>query len=179
MLNFHTEIRELELGQRVWIGANSKETSKYVIASVFDKKIKDFKNKERSKNSQETILCMVLRFSCSDHSPPFFSRFVSLCFWCWVDAIAYIFFLVIFFLAALVYPFNCVDVLFFFVLLSSVSVLDGYDGDGHCDKGSLRVRKVKFFWTLFKRPLTPPPFYLNICPILQGVFFKRVFEHLI
>ena len=27
---------------------------------------------------------------------------------------------------------------------------------------------------LFKRPLTPP-FYLNICPILQGVFFKRVF----
>ena len=22
-----------------------------------------------------------------------------------------------------------------------------------------------------------PPFYLNICPILQGVFFKRVFEH--
>ena len=21
----------------------------------------------------------------------------------------------------------------------------------------------------------PPPFYLNICPILQGVFFKRVF----
>ena len=25
----------------------------------------------------------------------------------------------------------------------------------------------------------PPPFYLNICPILQGVFFERVFEHLI
>ena len=24
-----------------------------------------------------------------------------------------------------------------------------------------------------------PPFYLNICPILQGVFFERVFEHLI
>ena len=38
VLNFHTEIRELELGQRVWIGANSKETTKYVIASVFDKK---------------------------------------------------------------------------------------------------------------------------------------------
>ena len=45
MLNFHTEIRELELGQRVWIGANSKETTKYVIARVFDKKIKDFENK--------------------------------------------------------------------------------------------------------------------------------------
>ena len=26
MLNFHTEIRELELGQRVWIGANSEIT---------------------------------------------------------------------------------------------------------------------------------------------------------
>ena len=45
------------------------------------------------------------------------------------------------------------------------------------DKGSHREGKVKFFLTLFKRPLTPPPFYLNICPILQGVFFKRVFEH--
>ena len=45
VLNFHTEIRELELGQRVWIGANSKETTKYVIARVFDKKIKDFENK--------------------------------------------------------------------------------------------------------------------------------------
>ena len=139
MLNFHTEIRELELGQRVWIGANSKETTKYVVARAFDKKIKDFENNEWSKNSQETILCMVLRFSCSDHSPPFFSRFVSLCYCCWVDAIAYIFFLVIFFLAALVYPFNCVDVLFFFVLLSSVSVLDGYevDGDGHCDNADV------------------------------------------
>ena len=45
------------------------------------------------------------------------------------------------------------------------------------DKGSRPVRKVQFFLTLFKRPLPPPPFYLNICPILQGVFFKRVFEH--
>ena len=41
-------------------------------------------------------------------------------------------------------------------------------------KGSHPVRKVQFFWTLFKRPLTPP-FYLNICPILQGVFFKTRF----
>ena len=94
VLNFHTEIRELELGQRVWIGANSKETTKYVIARVFDKKIKDFENKVWSKNSQETIQCTVLRFSCSDRSPPFFSRFVSLCFCCWVDAIANIFFLI-------------------------------------------------------------------------------------
>ena len=42
-------------------------------------------------------------------------------------------------------------------------------------KGSHPLRKVQFFWTLFKRPLTPPPFRLNICPILQGVFFKMRF----
>ena len=41
-------------------------------------------------------------------------------------------------------------------------------------KGSHPLRKVQFFWTLFKRPLTPP-LYLNICPILQGVFFKTRF----
>ena len=29
-------------------------------------------------------------------------------------------------------------------------------------KGSHPERKVQFFWTLFKRPLTPPPFRLNI-----------------
>ena len=43
-------------------------------------------------------------------------------------------------------------------------------------KGSPPLRKVQFFLTLFKRPLPPPPFYLNICPILQGVFFKRVLD---
>ena len=38
-------------------------------------------------------------------------------------------------------------------------------------------KKSAVFLTLFKRPLTPfpPPFYLNICPILQGVFFKTRF----
>ena len=36
-------------------------------------------------------------------------------------------------------------------------------------------KKCSFFLTLFKRPLTPPPFHLNICPILQGVFFKTRF----
>ena len=35
-------------------------------------------------------------------------------------------------------------------------------------KGSPPEGKVQFFLTLFKRPLTPPPFYLNICSILQG-----------
>ena len=49
---------------------------------------------------------------------------------------------------------------------------DVHDDD---DKGSHPPRKVQFFLTLFKRPLTPPPFYLNICPILQGVFFKTRF----
>ena len=29
--------------------------------------------------------------------------------------------------------------------------------DWSSDKGSLAVRKVQFFWTLFKKPLTPPP----------------------
>ena len=53
------------------------------------------------------------------------------------------------------------------------------DNKDKSDKGSHHFKKVQFFLTLFKRPLTPPPFYLNICPILQGVFFKRVFEHLI
>ena len=33
-------------------------------------------------------------------------------------------------------------------------------------------KKCSFFEHCSKGP---PPFYLNICPILQGVFFKRVF----
>ena len=37
-------------------------------------------------------------------------------------------------------------------------------------------KKCSFFEHCSKG-LWPPPFYLNICPILQGVFFKRVFEH--
>ena len=38
-------------------------------------------------------------------------------------------------------------------------------------KGSHRVRKVQFFWTLFKRPLTPPPFVWTSC----GEFFLKEF----
>ena len=58
----------------------------------------------------------------------------------------------------------------------SFSRLLSFEGQTFCssldqDKGSPPVRKVQFFLTLFKRPLPPPPFYLNICPILQGVFF--------
>ena len=35
------------------------------------------------------------------------------------------------------------------------------------NKGSHPLRKVQFFLTLFKRPLTPPPFHLNIMQNLQ------------
>ena len=37
-----------------------------------------------------------------------------------------------------------------------------YSGRKSVSKGSPPVRKVQFFWTLFKKPLTPPPFRLNI-----------------
>ena len=37
-------------------------------------------------------------------------------------------------------------------------------------KGSHPLRKVQFFWTLFKRPLTPPPFRLNI---MWWIFLKE------
>ena len=39
------------------------------------------------------------------------------------------------------------------------------------NKGCHRFKKVQFFLTLFKRPLTPPPFYLNICPTFAGGVF--------
>ena len=39
-------------------------------------------------------------------------------------------------------------------------------------KGSLAVKKVQFFWTLFKKPLTPPPFVWTLC----GEFFWRNFN---
>ena len=38
-------------------------------------------------------------------------------------------------------------------------------------------KKCSFFFNIVQKAFDPPPFYLNICPILQGVFFKRVFEH--
>ena len=37
-------------------------------------------------------------------------------------------------------------------------------------KGSHPLRKVQFFWTLFKRPLTPPPFRLTI---MWWIFLKE------
>ena len=46
-------------------------------------------------------------------------------------------------------------------------------------KGSRHFKKVQFFWTLFKRPLTPPLFIWTFVLFCRGCFLKRVFEHLI
>ena len=43
--------------------------------------------------------------------------------------------------------------------------------------GMPSFQKSGFFLKIFQKAFAPPPFYLNICPILRGVFFKRVFEH--
>ena len=42
-------------------------------------------------------------------------------------------------------------------------------------EGCHPVRKVQFFWTLFKRPLTPPPFIWTFVLFCRGCFLKRVF----
>ena len=43
--------------------------------------------------------------------------------------------------------------------------------------GKPPFQKSAVFLNIVQKAFDPPPFYLNICPILQGVFFKRVFEH--
>ena len=45
--------------------------------------------------------------------------------------------------------------------------------------GMPSFQKSAVFLNIVQKAFDPPPFYLNICPILQGVFFERVFEHLI
>ena len=45
--------------------------------------------------------------------------------------------------------------------------------------GKPTFQKSAVFLNIVQTAFDPPPFYLNICPILQGVFFERVFEHLI
>ena len=52
---------------------------------------------------------------------------------------------------------------------------DIYDKDVKMSKGSHPARKVQFFFNIVQKAFDPPPFYLNICPILQGVFFKTRF----
>ena len=37
-------------------------------------------------------------------------------------------------------------------------------------------KKSAVFFNIVQKAFDPPPFYLNICPILQGVFFKRVLD---
>ena len=49
----------------------------------------------------------------------------------------------------------------------------------HNDLGKPSREKSEVFLNIVQKAFGPPPFYLNICPILQGVFFERVFEHLI
>ena len=41
-------------------------------------------------------------------------------------------------------------------------------------KGSPHFKKVQFFFNIVQKAFAPPPFYLNICPILRGVFFNNV-----
>ena len=48
-----------------------------------------------------------------------------------------------------------------------------------CFLGMPSFQKSAVFLNIVQKAFDPPPFYLNICPILQGVFFERVFEHLI
>ena len=43
--------------------------------------------------------------------------------------------------------------------------------------GKPSFQKSAVFLNIVQKAFDPPLFYLNICPILQGVFFKRVFEH--
>ena len=45
--------------------------------------------------------------------------------------------------------------------------------------GMPSFQKSAVFLNIVQKAFDPPPFYLNICPILRGVFFKRIFEHLI
>ena len=40
--------------------------------------------------------------------------------------------------------------------------------------GKPSPEKSAVFFNIVQKAFDPPPFYLNICPILQGVFFKRV-----
>ena len=45
----------------------------------------------------------------------------------------------------------------------------------HCIRDAILSKKCSFFVHCSKGLWPPPPFYLNICPILQGVFFKVYF----
>ena len=60
------------------------------------------------------------------------------------------------------------------LIMAIILIFDDVYIDHQCyfDKGSRRVRKVQFFLTLFKRPLTPPPFVWTS----YGEFFWRNFN---
>ena len=73
------------------------------------------------------------------------------------------------------------------LLVPSCLPTDGWQDPGECWlfniiiiiilREAITREKCSFFNIVQKAFAPPPPFYLNICPILQGVFFKRVFEH--
>ena len=43
--------------------------------------------------------------------------------------------------------------------------------------GKPPFQKSAVFLNIVQKAFDPPPFYLNICPILQGVFSDIIFEH--
>ena len=45
----------------------------------------------------------------------------------------------------------------------------------HLHLGKPTFQKSAVFLNIVQKAFDPPPFYLNICPILQGVFFKTRF----
>ena len=47
-----------------------------------------------------------------------------------------------------------------------------------CAKGCPHFKKVQFFWTLFKRPLTPPPFIWTFVLFCGGYFLLPTFKML-
>ena len=54
------------------------------------------------------------------------------------------------------------------------------DEENSSNLGMPSFQKSAVFLNIVQKAFDPPPpFYLNICPILRGVFFERVFEHLI
>merc|ERR1712004_868905 len=46
--------------------------------------------------------------------------------------------------------------------------------DRQCHLGKPPCEKSAVFLNIVQKAFDPPPFYLNICPILQGVFFHVV-----
>ena len=48
-------------------------------------------------------------------------------------------------------------------------------GETAVSLGKPSFQKSAVFFNIVQKAFDPPPLYLNICPILQGVFFKTRF----